>query len=166
MRHLNPPFACTIARYATCPEDYHLARQSSRRRSRIYARHDPVSSSSSGSSLTRRQGVLSIGSRFRDTTQKIQSRCVREEISLSPPYLYPRPGRHRAPLRFALRILRVGSRQIARDCTRLIRRYLRQTSESFRGARRSHARFHARFAVSCLLSSVHFCDTRNVFDTR
>lgn len=89
MSHTTPQFPIYYDRVITRPEDYHLARQSSQRRSRIYTRHGPVSSSSSGSSLTRRgrHGVLSIASRFRDTgcakRRRKYNPSVREEISFA-----------------------------------------------------------------------------------
>lgn len=166
MRYLDP-LSTTIARYASCPEDYHLARQSSQQRSRIYARHGPVSSSSSGSSLTRRgrHGLLSIGSRFRDTTGCAKRRrkynpSAREEIArhAAAPYLYPRPSTDTAPRRFVLafsacRIVanRAGlyspNPPISSSNERIISR-----SAAFSRTFPRPAQFHARLTPSCLLS--------------
>lgn len=149
------------------PRAYHLARQSSQRHSRIYARHGPVSSDSSGSSLTRgrRRRVLSIGcSRFRGEKRRRKynrSTRARKETSFSFSFfLFLFYGNGNGvvfvPIRSRSRVL--SDRGKSRSHVRLIPspRYIRRERANIisRRARRSHA--HSRDRCSSIpRSQIH-----------
>jgi len=156
----------SIPRYATCSKDYHLARQFFQQRSRIYARYGPVSSSSSGSSFTRRgrHGVLSIGSRYfviraaRNDAENTIPVCERKSLSCGAPYSVsasrPAIARHadlfsHSPHRIVANRAGLCSPNppISSSNERIISR-----SAAFSRTFSQPAQFHARLTPSCLLS--------------